>query len=140
MVDDWVKQAEALKVAEATELLKSTQAMVLKTIRAGQYTYDAQDLLNKAEKNMKLVTNGNPIHNLAFSKDLLKRVNDLVLEGAQEPGDSTPRSRPSRSRGRRSNYIVCMTHGRGRLSWGHPRFFAFTIFAPFADHLVDIVF
>lgn len=80
MVDDWVKEAESLKIAEATELLKSTQAMVLKTIRAGQYTYDAQDLLNKAEKNLELVTRGNPVHNLAFSKDLLKRVNDLVLQ------------------------------------------------------------
>lgn len=78
MVDDWKKQADALKVAELNQLLKSTQEQVLRTIRAGQYTYDAQDLLNKAEKNIKVVTEGNPIHNLAFSKDLLTRANELI--------------------------------------------------------------
>ncbi len=80
MVDERVAEAEALNVEEMSELLRSTQQMVLHMIRAGQYTYEAQDLLNYAERNLELVTRGNPLHNIPFSKELLGRVNDLVLQ------------------------------------------------------------
>jgi nitrate/TMAO reductase-like tetraheme cytochrome c subunit len=80
MVDECIAEAETLNIAEMTELLRSTQQTVLHMIRAGQYTYDAQDLLNYADRNLKLVTKGNPHHNIPFSRDLLSRVKDLVLK------------------------------------------------------------
>jgi hypothetical protein len=80
MVDERIVEAEALNVEEMTELLHSTQESVLYMIRAGQYTYEAQDLLNYAERNLELVTKGNPLHNIPFSRELLGRVKDLVLK------------------------------------------------------------
>ncbi|MBE0616396.1 MAG: NapC/NirT family cytochrome c [Proteobacteria bacterium] len=78
MVDQWKEQVAQLPIEELRGLLKETQGMVLRAIREGKYTYDAQDLVNNAEKNLKLFEKGNPIHNPAFSKDLLDRVRVLL--------------------------------------------------------------
>lgn len=80
MVDDWIKEGKSLDIAGAENQLKEVQSMVLKRIREGYYTYDAQDILNNAEKNLKLIKEGNPVHNLKFTKELLTRVNDLVTK------------------------------------------------------------
>ncbi len=82
MVDEWNEQAEKLraKVDELRIMLTDTQRMILKAIREGKYTYDAQDLVNNAEKNLKLFERGNPVHNLAFSEELLERVRNLLLQ------------------------------------------------------------
>lgn len=78
MVDDWIKQAKALDIEGAEKQLKEVQGMVLQNIREGVYTYDAQELLNNAEKNLKLIKTGNPVHNIPFTKELLAKINDLV--------------------------------------------------------------
>ncbi len=83
MVDEWKAQVPDLKIDELRGLLKETQGMVLRAIQEGKYTYDAQDLVNNAEKNLKLFETGNPVHNLAFSRDLANRVRAL-LEQAQK--------------------------------------------------------
>ena len=83
MVDDWKAKVKALKVDSLFEELQKTQRMVLFAIRNGQYTYDAQDLLNNAEKNLKQLRQGNPIHNLAFSQNLAAKVRTL-LDKAKE--------------------------------------------------------
>jgi len=84
MVDEWIAEAATLNTQEVEEMLASTQRMVLRMIKSGEYTYDAQDLLNKAEKNLKLVVNGNPVHNYAFSKDLLNKSKDLVEKAKKD--------------------------------------------------------
>jgi len=83
MVDDWKAKVKALKVDSLFEELQATQRMVLFAIKNGQYTYDAQDLLNNAEKNLKQLRQGNPIHNLAFSQNLVAKVHTL-LDKAKE--------------------------------------------------------
>ena len=83
MVDDWKAKVKALKVDSLFEELQQTQRMVLFAIRNGQYTYDVQDLLNNAEKNLKQLRQGNPIHNLAFSQNLVGKVRTL-LDKAKE--------------------------------------------------------
>lgn len=82
MVDEWEEQAKALRAEVATlrTMLQDTQRKILAAMREGKYTYDAQDLVNNAEKNLKLFERGNPIHNLAFSKDLLGRVRNLLTQ------------------------------------------------------------
>ncbi len=80
MVDEWEAEIAKLPIEELRALLKETQGMILRAIREGKYTYDAQDLVNNAEKNLKLFEKGNPIHNLAFSKDLLERVRALLVQ------------------------------------------------------------
>jgi nitrate/TMAO reductase-like tetraheme cytochrome c subunit len=80
MVDDWKTKVETLKIGELQTMLEETQRMILRAIRNGQYTYDAQDLVNKAEKNLKLIVVGNPVHNVAFSEDLAIRVRDLITQ------------------------------------------------------------
>jgi nitrate/TMAO reductase-like tetraheme cytochrome c subunit len=78
MVDEWLEDVGALGVAELTVRLKETQGMILRAIKNGQYTYDAQDLVDNAEKNLKLIQVGNPLHNIAFSRDLASRVSRLL--------------------------------------------------------------
>ncbi|MBN2331591.1 MAG: NapC/NirT family cytochrome c [Deltaproteobacteria bacterium] len=78
MVDDWQAQVEAMDIEKLAQDLQNLQRMVLNAIRNGQYTYDAQDLLNNAEKNLKQLAEGNPIHNLEFSKDLAGKVRSLL--------------------------------------------------------------
>lgn len=80
MVDRDKQTVAQLPIAELRALHSETQAMVLQAIREGRYTYDTQDLLNAAEKNLKLFETGNPIHNPVFSKDLLDRVRDLIQQ------------------------------------------------------------
>jgi len=78
MVDEWLEDAKALRVEELTVRLKETQGMILRAIRDGKYTYDTQDLVNNAEKNLKLIQVGNPLHNIPFSRDLATRVSRLL--------------------------------------------------------------
>ncbi|MDF1553751.1 MAG: NapC/NirT family cytochrome c [Deferrisomatales bacterium] len=84
MVDEWIEDAAALGVAELTVRLKETQGMVLRAIKNGQYTYDAQDLVNNAEKNLKLIQIGNPLHNIPFSRDLAARVSRLLDQARKD--------------------------------------------------------
>ena len=86
MVDEWLAEAEGLRteVDDLRVLLQQTQRMILRAIREGKYTYDAQDLVNNAEKNLKLFERGNPIHNLPFSKELLGRVRNLLLQAQKK--------------------------------------------------------
>ncbi len=84
MVDDWKQEVAALDAEGLDAMLKETQRMILSAIRNGVYTYDAQDLVNNAEKNLKLITTGNAIHNLAFSKDLAKRVRTLLTKARKD--------------------------------------------------------
>ena len=77
MVDEWRVQVAALKIDELKTQLEQIQKSVLLAIRNGDYTYEAQDLLNHAEKNLKLL-DGNPIHNLEFAKELTKKITDLL--------------------------------------------------------------
>ncbi len=83
MVDEWKTKAAALGVDALYEDWQETQRMVLNAIRNGQYTYDVQDMLNNAEKNLKQLRQGNPIHNLEFSQDLADKVR-VLLEKAKE--------------------------------------------------------
>ncbi|GAB4263053.1 MAG: hypothetical protein Kow0092_13720 [Deferrisomatales bacterium] len=78
MVDEWKAQADSLDVETLYAQLQEAQRMILRAIREGKYTYDAQDLVNSAEKNLKLLVRGNPIHNLEFSNDLAQRVRRLL--------------------------------------------------------------
>ncbi|HSH69287.1 MAG TPA: hypothetical protein VK997_05175, partial [Deferrisomatales bacterium] len=84
MVDEWIEDAAALGVAELTVRLKETQGMVLRAIKNGQYTYDAQDLVNNAEKNLELIQVGNPLHNIPFSRDLAARVSRLLDQARKD--------------------------------------------------------
>ncbi|MCD6269359.1 MAG: hypothetical protein J7J71_04420, partial [Deltaproteobacteria bacterium] len=77
MVDEWRNQVAALKIDGLKSKLEKIQRSVLLAIQNGDYTYEAQDLLNNAEKNLKLL-NGNPIHNLEFAKELTKKITDLL--------------------------------------------------------------
>jgi len=83
MVDDWKTKVEALKVDSLYKELQATQKMVLFAIKNGQYTYDIQDLINNAEKNLKQLRQGNPIHNLTFSQNLAAKIRTL-LDKAQK--------------------------------------------------------
>ncbi|NIA20278.1 MAG: hypothetical protein GWP07_07605, partial [Xanthomonadaceae bacterium] len=83
MVDDWKAKVEALKIDSLYDELQATQRMVLFAIKNGEYTYDVQDILNNAEKNLKQLRQGNPIHNLTFSQELATKVRTL-LDKAQE--------------------------------------------------------
>jgi len=81
MVDEWKAKADELReeVKSLRTMLQDTQRKILAAMREGKYTYDAQDLVNNAEKNLKLFERGNPIHNLAFSEELLGRVKNLLV-------------------------------------------------------------
>jgi len=83
MVDGWEAKVKALKVDALYNELQDTQRMVLFAIKNGQYTYDVQDLLNNADKNLKQLRQGNPIHNLEFSQELADKVRKL-LDKAKE--------------------------------------------------------
>jgi len=78
MVDDWEKQAKAMNLEKLRADLEEIQQMVLLAIRNGQYTYDAQDLINNADKNLTQLEKGNPIHNLKFSSELVSKVQYLL--------------------------------------------------------------
>ena len=78
MVDDWKTKIKALNVEVLQDELQDTQRMVLFAIKNGQYTYDVQDLLNNADKNMRQLLQGNPIHNLEFSQNLAGKVRMLI--------------------------------------------------------------
>ncbi|MFU8858422.1 MAG: NapC/NirT family cytochrome c [Deferrisomatales bacterium] len=78
MVDRDKELIATLPIDELRVLHKETQGMILRAIREGRYTYDAQDLLNAAEKNLRLFETGSAIHNPPFSKELLDRVRDLI--------------------------------------------------------------
>lgn len=83
MVDEWKDEVAALNVDELYGELQETQRMILNAIKNGQYTYDAQDLVNNAEKNLVNIVKGNPVHNPAFSKELADRVADLLERARQ---------------------------------------------------------
>jgi hypothetical protein len=78
MVDDWKTEAEALGIEQMQAEIQAVQRQILAAIRNGQYTYDAQDLINNADKNLTQLIEGNPIHNLAFSRDLAAKVRMLL--------------------------------------------------------------
>ncbi|RLF27006.1 MAG: hypothetical protein DRN14_05990 [Thermoplasmata archaeon] len=78
MVDEWRKDVESLDIQNLKKQLRQVQKSVLLAIRNGDYTYDAQDLINNADKNLKQLLKGNPIHNLEFSKDLASKVKTLT--------------------------------------------------------------
>ncbi|MEW6488632.1 MAG: cytochrome c3 family protein [Thermodesulfobacteriota bacterium] len=83
LVDEWKATADTLKVGELDAELQDLQRMVLRAIREGRYTYDAQDLVNSAEKNLKLLVKGNPVHNPVFAQDLAQRVTGLLKQARQ---------------------------------------------------------
>lgn len=82
MVDEWRAEVKALNIDDLKTQYEQLQKSVLLAIRNGAYTYDAQDLLNNADKNLKQLVNGNPIHNLEFARDLAAKVN-MLLEKAR---------------------------------------------------------
>jgi len=84
IVDDWRQQVKALNISDLEAQLISLQKSVLLAIKNGVYTYDAQDLINNADKNLKQLLKGNPIHNLAFSKDLATKVSDLLEKARKQ--------------------------------------------------------
>ncbi len=78
MIDKWKTEIAKLKLDELQTQLEQIQKSVLLAIRNGDYTYETQDLLNNADKNLKQLRNGNPIHNLEFSKELVAKVRMLL--------------------------------------------------------------
>ena len=84
MVDEWRQEVEALNIKNLEVQLNHVQKSVLSAIRNGDYTYDAQDLINNADKNLKQLLNGNPIHNLEFSKDLARKVKTLTEKARKQ--------------------------------------------------------
>ncbi len=84
MVDDWIEEGNSLDIEELRVMLRETQGKILRAIAEGKYTYDAQDLVNNAEKNLKLFERGNPVHNLAFSKELTERIRNLLVEAQKK--------------------------------------------------------
>jgi hypothetical protein len=83
MVDEWRREVEALNIEGLKADLVQIQKSVLMAIRNGDYTYGAQDLLNNAEKNLKLL-DGNPIHNLKFAKELTKKITGLLGQAKKQ--------------------------------------------------------
>jgi len=77
MLDEWRQEVVALNIEGLKSDLAQIQKSVLMAIRNGDYTYGAQDLLNNAEKNLKLL-DGNPIHNLEFAKELTEKITGLL--------------------------------------------------------------
>ncbi|NPA25964.1 MAG: hypothetical protein GXO34_09075 [Deltaproteobacteria bacterium] len=83
MISKWEAEVAALKIDDLQKQLEQIQKSVLLAIRNGSYTYDAQDLINNADKNLKQLRNGNPIHNLEFSRELVAKVK-MLLEKARK--------------------------------------------------------
>ena len=84
MVDEWRQKVEALNIKNLQTQLTQVQKSVLLAIRNGAYTYDSQDLINNADKNLKLLLNGNPIHNLEFARDLAAKVRNLTEKARKQ--------------------------------------------------------
>ena len=84
MVDDWRQEVETLNIQKLKKQLSQVQKSVLLAIRNGDYTYDTQDLINNADKNLKQLLNGNPIHNLEFAKDLAAKVRILTEKARKQ--------------------------------------------------------
>jgi nitrate/TMAO reductase-like tetraheme cytochrome c subunit len=83
MVDKWRLEAQALNIDGLKSDLEQIQKSVLLAISNGDYTYGAQDLLNNAEKNLKLL-DGNPVHNLEFAKELTKKITALLDQARKQ--------------------------------------------------------
>ncbi|MCD6535192.1 MAG: NapC/NirT family cytochrome c [Deltaproteobacteria bacterium] len=84
MVDEWRQEVEKLDLQNLKKQLSQIQKSVLLAIRNGDYTYDTQDLINNADKNLKQLLNGNPIHNLEFAKDLVEKVKTLTEKARKQ--------------------------------------------------------
>ncbi|MHB8763354.1 MAG: multiheme c-type cytochrome [Deferrisomatales bacterium] len=83
MVADWKAKAAAIPVEALRSELEALQRAILAAIQKGQYTYDAQDYVNNAEKNLLLLVKGNAVHNYGFAQELAQRVQTL-LTGARQ--------------------------------------------------------
>ncbi|MCK5681246.1 hypothetical protein KAI46_10605, partial [bacterium] len=83
MVDEWRQEVAALNIDDLRTDLGKIQKSVLLAIRNGDYTYGVQDLLNNAEKNLKLL-DGNPIHNLEFAKELTEKIGELLKQAREQ--------------------------------------------------------
>ncbi len=84
MVADWKAKAAAIPVESLRRDLEAVQRAVLAAIQKGQYTYDVQDYVNNAEKNLILLVKGNAVHNHGFAQELAERVKVLIAGARQK--------------------------------------------------------
>ena len=79
MAEKWVAEAKTLLAnAGIKASIDKIQKRILTAIHKGQYTYDTQDIVNQASKELTLLKKGNPVHNLKYARSLVAHIKKLL--------------------------------------------------------------